>query len=126
MKKISRHNNLVLFKKKDAPTNPNTKDVYFDLVAKVPNTEEKMYPGTFWWKQTLTGLNYFSGEMKKDYTNPAGATFPGFSLVSNKELDDQEALLESLLNKVPDTVQSIEEVAQEFKNGEVKIEDIPF
>lgn len=90
---IKRYTNIALFKSKVAPSEPNMKDPYYELTAKIKGTDDKIYAGKFWFKKSESGLNYFSGELQKPYESQAGAHYDGYVLVSVKELDRLEAEL---------------------------------
>lgn len=121
---IKRYPAVSLKKINDAPE-ANGKMPSHILVGATADFKEKVDVGTLWLKKGEYG-NYLSGTMKTPRTADSGVAYKGYSIVDTEELDALEAKLNSLLQKSPEKVQSIDEVAKEFKNGEVKIEDLPF
>lgn len=116
--KITRYTSLALFKSKDAPEKANEKNPYYDLSAKEnKDATVKIYPGKFWFKQTESGLNYFSGSMSEARTWE-GKTYEGYVIVSVKELD----ALEEKVNSKPVEGKGID--MSEF--GEADLSQIPF
>lgn len=113
--KITRYTNLALFKSKDAPSEANQKLPYFEMTAKVKDTDTKIYPAKFWYKQSESGLNYFSGNMAEPRTYE-GKEYDGYVIVSIKELD----ALEAKVNEIP-SVQT-----GGFTGEVASIDDIPF
>lgn len=119
---IKRYNTITLFKSKDAPSEANMNQPYYDLVAKEnKESEEKVYPGKFWYNQAKSGLLYFSGQMNEKYQQKSG-----YTIVSTDELDALEAKLLILEQKATEPTVKPSGIDMTEFTGEVPTKDIPF
>lgn len=120
--KITRYTNLALFKTDNAPTEPNQKLPYYELIAKEnKDATTKVFPGKFWFKQTEKGLNYFSGSMAEARTYE-GKEYDGYVIVSVKELN----ALEEASNRPTVEGKGMEDITAAFTGAATNPQDIPF
>lgn len=123
---IKRYNTITLFKSKDAPSEANMNQPYYDLVAKEnKDSETKVYPAKFWFKQSEKGLNYFSGNMSET-RNYEGKHYSGYTIVSTDELNALEEKLRLLEQKATEPTVTPSGINIEEFTGEAKTGDIPF
>lgn len=118
--KITRYTALALFKTDNAPTEPNQKLPYYELVAKEnKDSEVKVYPAKLWFNESEKGVKYFKGSMAEARTYE-GKDYEGYVIVSVKELN----ALEEASSRP--TVEGKGIDMSEFTGAATNPQDIPF